>query len=70
MCSSNGGLVIYWISKQILHHHTEMAQDRKEIEASLNMAEKILNNINDTIREQEGQERLKEISRHLWVGQG
>ena len=34
------------------------------------MAEKVLEHINETIREQEGRERLKEISKDLWVGQG
>lgn len=34
------------------------------------MAEKILGHINETIRLQEGRERLKEISKELWVGQG
>jgi actin cytoskeleton-regulatory complex protein PAN1 len=34
------------------------------------MAEKILDHINETIRDQEGQETLKEISKHLWIGQG
>jgi actin cytoskeleton-regulatory complex protein PAN1 len=58
------------MDQQILHHPTEMAQDRKEVETSLDMAQKILNNINDTIREQEGRERLKEISKHLWIGTG
>jgi actin cytoskeleton-regulatory complex protein PAN1 len=40
------------------------------MEQALNMAETILNNINETIREQEGRERLKIISQDLWVGQG
>jgi hypothetical protein len=40
------------------------------MEQALNIAETILNNINETIREQEGRERLKIISQDLWVGQG
>jgi hypothetical protein len=55
---------------QILHQHTEMGQDSKEIEESLNIAEKILEQINEAIREREGRERLKEISKYLWIGQG
>jgi hypothetical protein len=47
-----------------------MAQDRNEIKKSLNIAENILDQINESIREQEGRERLKEISRDLWIGQG
>lgn len=34
------------------------------------MAEKILEHINEAIREQEGRERLKVISQDLWIGQG
>ena len=34
------------------------------------MAEMVLGHINETIREQEGKERLKDISKDLWVGQG
>jgi hypothetical protein len=40
------------------------------MENSLGLAEKILEEINETIREQEGKERLKELSQHLWIGQG
>ena len=34
------------------------------------MAERVLEHINETIREQEGKERLRQISKDLWVGQG
>ena len=34
------------------------------------MAENILNHINETIREQEGRERLRLISNNLWIGEG
>lgn len=47
-----------------------MAQDRAVIEKSLDVAESILSHINETIREQEGHERLKTISQSLWIGQG
>jgi hypothetical protein len=50
--------------------YTDSARDRSDIEQALNIAETILNNINETIREQEGRERLKSISQDLWVGQG
>lgn len=49
------------------------AQDSTEthqIEKSLDISEKILGHINESIREQEGRERLKDISQHLWIGQG
>jgi actin cytoskeleton-regulatory complex protein PAN1 len=47
-----------------------MAQDQDEIQSALNTAQAILNEINESIREQEGRERLKEISKNLWIGQG
>ena len=34
------------------------------------MAEKILDHINETIREQEGYETLKKLSQDLWIGKG
>jgi hypothetical protein len=47
-----------------------MAQDQHEIRSALNIAEAVLSEINESIRDQEGQERLKEISKALWIGQG
>ncbi|OCH86200.1 hypothetical protein OBBRIDRAFT_797422 [Obba rivulosa] len=55
--------------KQILHY-TDPSDDRKQVERALKMAERILEHINETIREQEGRERLRAISRDLWIGQG
>ncbi|KAF9806131.1 hypothetical protein IEO21_08793 [Rhodonia placenta] len=55
--------------KQILHY-TEMSDDRRQIENALAIAERILENINETIREQEGRERLRVISKDLWLGHG
>jgi len=55
--------------KQILHY-TEANQDRQDIELSLGVAESLLAHINESIRKQEGRERLKTISQDLWVGQG
>jgi actin cytoskeleton-regulatory complex protein PAN1 len=55
--------------RQILQY-TEFAEDRSDIEGSLEVAEGILTLINESIRDQEGQETLKKISEHLWVGQG
>ena len=51
-------------------HHTEESQDREDLELSLGVAESLLGHINESIREQEGRERLKTISQDLWVGQG
>jgi hypothetical protein len=55
--------------RQILNY-TEPSVDREKIESSLIAAETILEAINESIREQEGQERLAELSKELWVGQG
>jgi actin cytoskeleton-regulatory complex protein PAN1 len=66
LSSSGSDLMRYF---QILQY-TEVAQDRTLIEQSLQVAENILNHINESIREQEGRERLRTISKDLWVGQG
>ncbi|THV00744.1 hypothetical protein K435DRAFT_750939 [Dendrothele bispora CBS 962.96] len=55
--------------RQILHY-TESGEEQNSIMQSLEIAEKVLNHINESIREQEGQEKLKSISEHLWIGQG
>ena len=55
--------------RQILHY-TEPSSDRDKIENSLIAAEMVLAAINESIREQEGQERLAELSKELWVGHG
>jgi hypothetical protein len=51
----------------------DLSQDPTEttaIERSIQSAERILDHINETIRDQEGRERLKDVSQHLWIGQG
>lgn len=58
-----------YLGLQVLHY-TESGEDRVLIERALDMAEKVLSLINETIREQEDRERLKVISRDLWIGQG
>lgn len=55
--------------KQILQY-TEPDQDKELIERALQTAERILNTINESIREQEGRDRLKTLSQDLWIGQG
>ncbi|KAG8868591.1 hypothetical protein FRC20_003109 [Serendipita sp. 405] len=55
--------------RQILQY-TQHGEDRVMIERSLLAAEAILETINESIRDQEGQERLKELSNNLWVGNG
>ncbi|KAK2460698.1 hypothetical protein APHAL10511_007168 [Amanita phalloides] len=55
--------------KQILHF-TEAEDEQKTINKCLHNAERLLDRINDSVREQEGQERLKLISRNFWIGSG
>lgn len=55
--------------RQILQY-TQHGQDRASIETSLLAAESNLELINESIREQEGHDRLKDLSKKLWVGQG
>ncbi|PPQ97490.1 hypothetical protein CVT26_002719 [Gymnopilus dilepis] len=55
--------------KQILHY-TEVGDEYEAIKTSQDMAEKILDHINETIREQEGYETLKKLSQDLWIGKG
>ncbi|KAJ3827567.1 hypothetical protein F5880DRAFT_1609212 [Lentinula raphanica] len=53
-----------------ISHYTSPGEEKDSIERSIEIAQKILNHINETIRYQEGQETLKRISQHLWIGQG
>ncbi|KAG8833257.1 hypothetical protein FRC17_011032 [Serendipita sp. 399] len=55
--------------RQILQY-TQHGEDRVMIDRALLAAEAILETINESIRDQEGHERLKELSNNLWVGQG
>jgi hypothetical protein len=55
--------------KQILQY-TELDQDREPTERALHTAERILDTINEAIREREGRDRLKALSQDLWIGQG
>lgn len=55
--------------RQILNY-TQHGQDREKIDGALHAAEIILEAINESIREQEGHNRLKELSKGLWVGEG
>lgn len=55
--------------KQIIQY-TEPDEDRTLTERALRTAEHILGDINEAVREQEGRERLRELSQDLWLGQG
>ncbi|KAF8328838.1 Dbl homology domain-containing protein, partial [Cantharellus anzutake] len=50
--------------------NTQGDEDRKRIDSSIHTIERILDNINERIREREGQERLASVSKNLWIGQG
>lgn len=54
---------------QILHH-TDIEDERETIQKGLDIAEKLLDNINEAIRDQEGHATLKTLSQYLWIGQG
>ncbi|PPQ91776.1 hypothetical protein CVT25_000421 [Psilocybe cyanescens] len=51
-------------------HYTEVGKEHDGIATARDMAEKLLEHINETIRDQEGYETLKKISQNLWIGQG
>ncbi|KAH9053752.1 hypothetical protein EDB87DRAFT_1650194 [Lactarius vividus] len=55
--------------KQIMQY-TEPDEDRALTEHALRTAERILGDINEAVREQEGRQRLKVLSQYLWLGQG
>lgn len=55
--------------KQILQY-TEPDQDRALTERALHTAERILDTINEAIREQECRNRLRLLSQDLWIGHG
>ena len=55
--------------RQVLHY-TENETDRPPIEQALQSVERVLNLINEAIREQEGRARLEAVSKNLYVGQG
>ena len=69
--------IITYLSHSLSHilfskilQHTQTDSDRKQISTALNAVERVLNIINESIREQEGRERLAVVSKNLYVGQG
>ena len=56
--------------RQVLHYTDPNTDEHRSIDRAVHVAEKILNHINETIREQEGREKLRMLSEHLWIGQG
>ncbi|QRW00930.1 actin cytoskeleton-regulatory complex protein pan1 [Ceratobasidium sp. AG-Ba] len=57
------------LMKQILHH-TQQESERAYISHAIQTTERLLDAVNEAIREREGAERLGEISKGLYVGQG
>jgi hypothetical protein len=56
-------------SPQILSH-TQAEDERGLVSGAIRTTERILDAVNEAIREREGAERLDEISKGLYVGQG
>lgn len=67
--------------RQIMHYTSDTAAssssptcgdntEKQFIIAALQTAERILEDVNEAIRDREGRERLEEVSRTLWIGQG
>ncbi|KIJ32427.1 hypothetical protein M422DRAFT_184526, partial [Sphaerobolus stellatus SS14] len=50
--------------------HTHHQPERSQLESAIAEVERVLDAINETIRDQEGQDRLREISQTLWLGHG
>ena len=50
--------------------HTSAQDEQESIKHALELSVKLLDNINEAIRDQEGRETLKSISQNLWIGQG
>ncbi len=55
--------------KQILQY-TDLGEEHDAISSARDVAERLLDHINETIREQENQDTLGRISQNLWIGQG
>ncbi|KAG8932121.1 hypothetical protein FRC01_000235 [Tulasnella sp. 417] len=55
--------------RQVLNY-TQSETERKQLEWAIATTEGILDSINETIRDSEGTERLAEISRDLYIGEG
>jgi hypothetical protein len=53
--------------KQIWQY-TDVGKEQEAIFNAREMAESLLDHINETIREQENQETLREVSQNLWIG--
>jgi hypothetical protein len=57
------------VISQILEYTID-SRERSDLEQALQIAEGLLDHLNESIGEQEGQERLKIFFRDLWSGQG
>ncbi len=52
---------------QILNY-TDEGRDAEDIKAALESAESVLADVNESIRDAEGQEKLAVLSEDLWIG--
>ncbi|KAF7298359.1 Actin cytoskeleton-regulatory complex protein [Mycena kentingensis (nom. inval.)] len=59
-----------WLTVIKILNYTEPGEEHKAVKRSITTAERILDHINESIRDQEGAETLKRISQNLWIGQG
>ena len=55
------------LASQIINY-TEADQDLHLIQNALNTVESIVGTINESVREAEGQDRLRVLSEDLWIG--
>ena len=50
--------------------YTEVGEEYEAIKSACAMAERLLDHINETIRDEEGADTLRKVSQHLWLGEG
>ena len=48
----------------------EVGEEYEAIKSACDMAERLLDHINETIRDEEGADTLRKVSQHLWLGEG
>jgi hypothetical protein len=53
--------------KQILQY-TDVGKEQEAMSNARDLAESLLDQINEAIREQESQETLRQMSQNLWIG--
>jgi len=62
---------LWLISRKLqILKHTYHEPERQQLDASITEVERILDAINEEIRDNDGRERLRYLSNTLWLGQG